>query len=188
MNSTTFYIEYLINGSVALIWIYLGFADEIPNDIAISFSAGVGAFALVPIAYVLGIVVEAVGAVIFETPLRKLLSDKDDAKANDSLNAGDNGKPSETAKSSRTVSIFKANRDVGLQLHLRRSRDRIVRGAIVNLALIWTFYSVTLSTNWKVHTLLGVSICVLMAAWIIFHVGTRDFKAAAFRQLKDESE
>ncbi len=175
MNRNTYYIEYLIVGSIAVA-LYLhgtGFTQKLPEDGANGFGL-LWALMIVPLAYISGILVDAVGVLFFETPLRYVTNDSNLLRSK---------------IGSRTVDIIL--RDENLFGHLRtlRSRDRIVRGSA--LALLATcLFDIAPSSRMGGPTIVRdldivgdwprwLAMTLLFATWVFLHNQTRKFKSAA---------
>lgn len=179
MNKTTFYIEYLIVGTFALLAVGLA-AD--PSYLVGEVSWKL--LALVPLAYIAGLIVDAIG-VVFEEILRSWTND--DPRWTKWIFREGNGRNSKDA-GTRTVKIFAWNADVGEELKMRRSRDRVARGTMVTVLLLCVYLEIAdrclslagssarfdVSRYW-----IWPLFAVLAFIWVILHWNTRDFKNAA---------
>ena len=186
MQTNTFYIEYLIVGGIGLVLYVNGIGYDLTGN---GGSAVYSAIFFVPAAYLVGVVIDAVG-VPLEWSWRWLSENRDEH-----VHSG-----------SRTAVISAYNERLALRLATLRSRDRIIRGAFIVVCLTAcielrkngdlfdpdpSFYNpfacqtaapdgrqseVDCNSQWQRPALA----ILLLMVWLFVHDRTRAFKAAAF--------
>lgn len=196
MTANTFYIEYVIVGGLALLAIFLGLTGGIQGFIEIqALGAGTAEIlAAIPLAYVAGIVVDSFGAIFLEMPLRRLTGDKITYRI-----VGRSG----TSKRSRTADIIHFDNNLATALSRKRSRDRIVRGAFISLALYAVLRALPIGRDARGPAEAGPDLAAavvpdaaiaaglsvfLLLAWIYFHNATRDFKTMLHRKVAEADD
>ncbi|MBO9453150.1 hypothetical protein J7426_23005 [Tropicibacter sp. R16_0] len=156
MTSNTYYVEYLIVGSISVALFLFG------SDLVLTLQKAnakefqlVWALMIVPISYMCGILVDAVGYLVMELPVRRYTGDYErDRKEVKSAASGPDLAVSDTREKagasasgidteafssilprhdSRTAFIIVTDGNLYAHLRMLRSRDRMVRGSTLAL-------------------------------------------------------
>ena len=169
MNLPGLLIEYLINGSIAIIWLTLlvdvsAFTSIVENQ----------ALLLVPIVYVLGMFIDFIAWIVTK-PFKEWIR----SKALDEIAAHKMKEGEEFDKSSyeffwnEKMEIEKNYPDLNKELTSRSSRDRIARGVMINLIPITILY-------WPYIHFFGIALFILSAfMWMKFEHYNRCFELRA---------
>jgi hypothetical protein len=129
MQVAASFLEYLVSGVVALIW--LGPLLERDSALNSSLSAS-QAVVLLPILYVVGMLIDGLGY-LATRPLKG------------KLRARRRGYPTELGSESTTTFVIHHSAELGKAMELRSTRDRIARGMIINF---FTAGCVIIARNW----------------------------------------
>jgi hypothetical protein len=182
MQLPTFFVEYLISGACALIWIWeilivKGIVNGPPS--ADKVDAGYVAL-LIPILYVLGMFIDFIGRWCVKKIIKEKVVNRWRSDSTDLSDTADN------MSATLAVHAPEANKELGM----RSSRDRVARGALVNLMItvfIFIFWfnriNQTLSLNLSFYSVLFsglalVALCFLV--WNHFDERTSKYQKAAF--------
>lgn len=166
-------IEYLINGSIALLWIL-----QLVKPVELSkIDMGETLF-LIPIAYVLGMFVDVL-AWLLTRPLKNEIRRR---AAQTVLESTDGQYTLSQLKLfwKEKVEIEKSYPDLNSELSSRSSRDRIARGTFLNLLPISYFYWEQLSF-WGPLLTIGA-----LLMWIRFEHYNRCFEIRAALSIREE--
>ena len=189
MQIAAFFIEYLVTGSTALLWILLLLAKN-PSTLT-TFSPAQAAF-LLPIVYVLGMLVDYVSYHLVHPKktwkkLKSIFRRKTDSEHSSA--AKEHGIPSATA-----FVIFHSS-DLGKGVEMRSSRDRIARGAFLNFACLSAiiFFKPAITTAlelpFRCSTFAATLVLVSLGSlgmWNRFEHLTRRFKNNAVETIQAE--
>ncbi|HWM94339.1 MAG TPA: hypothetical protein VN493_26520 [Thermoanaerobaculia bacterium] len=180
MNLPGMLVEYLITGSCALIWVrgtllLLQANNNLPDGLVLQGWDGAKLAFLVPGIYVLGMLVDFLGKGLVDW-FKKV--------------AGKSLKKTESDKELRYWVIFMHAPELGRQIEIRSSRDRVARGAIVNAVIGTVVLALLNSANnskfWWV-ILGGVFFSLLFSAlWWRFYIRTSEFEIGASEQVMDK--
>lgn len=151
-------IEYLVNGSIALVWVYPVFGESIATLPEPQLPLLIAAL------YVIGMVID-VSAWIITWPLKDWVR-----KAVHQKYRG-NGNPSSTSGTKRLAKIILYAPDLSREFTMRSSRDRIARGTIVN-ALVCAL----LVLPWWVGL---PAVAVSISIWMMFEKLSYTFELCA---------
>jgi hypothetical protein len=139
MQIAASFIEYLITGSITLLWLLpLIFGQNAFSSIKLSDHA----FVLIPAAYVIGMLVDSVSKFVVDVlrrPKRTFLGVIRTLRV-DLFRRKDNEGAREKS-TSQTAFVVLHSTDLGKELQVRSSRDRIARGAFLNLLAIFVLVS-----------------------------------------------
>jgi hypothetical protein len=168
-----FLIEYLVTGACALFWIFgLCFLTrlQVPK-IETAYIALVA-----PALYVLGILVDYCS----RQPLKRLKKNLERCNFIERSHG----------RSESSATVWAGSVELGKQLEMRSSRDRIARGAVGNILLSTLVYTAVTSRTsgplWS-YVVLGVGLAVVWIAvgmWIRFERLTNEFKKDACDALR----
>ncbi|SDK76418.1 hypothetical protein [Microbulbifer yueqingensis] len=134
-------IEYLVVGAMALLWLFP--MMEVPFQAAAPLTQAV---MITPVVYVLGMFIDALAYMITSKfPIKKyslkaLLKGyvlRKDEFENVRKNAGNIFLGESGASSKGLISVYTKKPELVSELNSRSSRDRIARGAFVNILLLW---------------------------------------------------
>ncbi len=180
MNLPGMLVEYLITGSCALLWVralLLLVGSDLPEGLSFQGWDGAKLALLVPGIYVLGMLVDFLGKGITDL-LKKLFRESlPDKKDERELFYWD---------------IFMHAPELGRQIEIRSSRDRVARGAIVN-TVIGTIVLALLNgrdaNKWWPVILGGVLLTLLFSAlWFRFYKRTSKFEIGASKAILEKLE
>lgn len=180
-------VEYLIVGSITLLALATSFP---PETLEAYGEVGWKIIALIPLVYVAGMLIDSFG-VVLEEAARRLTGDISMVLRFRTEQTPE-GEVSTTV--SRTVEIMAWNSAVGEELKARRSRDRIARGTLISLVLLYFVSDPGHATSKPISEALAntvfeceewrsafwlISIFVAATMWFLMHRLTRDFKRKA---------
>jgi hypothetical protein len=188
MQLPTFFIEYLINGSCALVWIswlliVFGAIDRVPD-------MGAGKLALlVPALYVLGMTIDwiarwVVKKLLKENLLEPLLKKIGILK----IESLERDRPGGQVEK-RAATLALRSKEATREYSMRSSRDRVARGALINLILativLTTWYDNLKPPSLKlsVHLIwvIGIILVILFfVVWYHFEERTSAYLDAAY--------
>ncbi|MEL6923037.1 MAG: hypothetical protein AAFO94_03240 [Bacteroidota bacterium] len=176
MNLPGLLIEYLINGSIAIIWILpLVDLDDFPlmDDLE--------ALLLAPLVYVLGMFVDY-AAWVLTRPLKSII--RENALKEVARNIADEGQYFDKAAYAyfwnEKLEIEKRYPDLNKELTSRSSRDRIARGVMLNLIPITILY-------WSHLQVVGIFLFILSVfMWWKFEHYNRCFELRAAYSIRNE--
>ena len=198
MSSTTFYIEHLIIGALALLIVGLGLPAPVAEQ-ALQGETAWKVVTLAPLAYVAGLMLDGMSFPL-ERLAQRLLAERSSVRLREVYHdlLARRGEVLREDATSRTVDIFAWSEPVGAELRARRSRDRIARGIVANLVLLMAVWLLSRGApQGRLHDLLeGVGVSgwagfvgpwlalTLWSAlsWFTLHRRTRSFKAAAYER------
>lgn len=129
-------VEYLVNGSCALIWIWILFhvpSVDLPAGMDMARMDGARIALFIPILYVLGMIVDFLSLITVRHLTMKYTKQRE----------GRDGKIMSTA------AILLHSVELGKEYVIRSSRDRIARGMVINSAIttiVLAAYCLTTST------------------------------------------
>jgi hypothetical protein len=150
-------VEYLINGSCALIWIW-GIFELL--DINLPSVSGAGLLLLVPGLYVVGMIVDHLAKLILD-----FLIDTD---------------------SFDSTKIILYSPDLGKEYVMRSSRDRIARGAFINTVLITAVFSLSFRSRLGTILPIGIIFSVLcFSMWHRFEASTSEYRRRASEAIEE---
>ena len=161
-------IEYLINGSIALIWILPFMPQELKGFKDFS------SVLLIPVAYILGMYVDIIAFILTSYPktmLRKFIQKR--YKSNAGKDVPGVGKRAE-------VEIMNTHPDLAKELGTRSSRDRIARGMIINSLFLLIFFCPM--PKWIGLILFLLSILM----WIAFEYSSYGFFLSSYESAKEK--
>ncbi len=178
MNLPGLLVEYLINGSIALVWLLkidklqLVFAEIQDNQILI-----------IPIAYVLGMFIDFLAALLVH-PFKKLIRRSSEKTVGKEIKSK---RPTLNINDYKTfwdekVAIEKHFPDLNKEIMSRSSRDRIARGTMLNLIPISILYWADL--QWVGIILLFISIIM----WAKFEQYNRCFEIRSAISIREEKK
>jgi hypothetical protein len=136
-------VEYLINGSCALIWIWGSFKLFNINS---PFDNDAGLLILVPGLYVVGMIVDHLAKLIVDHLAKLILDPLIDTNSFDS------------------TKIILHSPDLGKEYVMRSSRDRIARGAFINTVLITVIFSLLFRGHLYTILPIGIAFSVLFVS------------------------
>jgi hypothetical protein len=194
-------VEYLITGACAILWMWVLFAAIAPEQVLDleDFDAAHATF-VVPLAYVVGMVIDYVGRLL-ATGLRRLIADPVNKKIGPSLLSVIPRRWRRTRKLfagehlprkslMNQAEILECSVELGKQYEMRSSRDRIARGVFANVAIascVGAFFRADMPNGFALiwGKLTSVAVLLTFAAWFRFHRLTRRFRHAASLALRD---
>ena len=141
-------VEYLVVGSMALLWFLPLVGISINGEIPLGKAA-----ALAPAIYVLGMFIDFIAYILvsklpvkkysLKSLVHKFISNKPDIK-----NIENNIFRSGVGRSSRgTIWLHLNASDLVKEIESQSSRDRIARGALVNILIMWFLVNIELVTK-----------------------------------------
>jgi len=200
MSLPGLFIEYLVVGSLALLWAFPLAAPDLPFS---DFSSLMIA-ALAPTIYVLGMFIDILAFALVTYFPRPYDSYKDRVRqmVEESERAGRKGKVQAAGKvlwggfSDRDASkaslerhqeqmvkiwLLSRHSEIGKQIEMRSSRDRIARSSIINLALIFLVH-LNSSPFYALASLTLAAFAVPM--WVFYESSSQKFLKDAIRALR----
>lgn len=183
MNFTAAFVEYLVTGCTALLWIIpLLWGDK--GDELSKFPGGL-AILLLPILYALGSLIDFVSYYLV-WPMKSLIRKeaKEGTRSHRSITKEEESV--EDAFPSLTVATIAFSSELGKELIVRNSRERIARGTLLNLLLLSVVIGIGGAPSWLplpvwvpiLLTLLG------FVVWAEFALLAQRYKYNAFRTLQ----
>lgn len=187
-------IEYLISGATAFLWLWFLFHNPqivVPTDLRLDKIDAPTITLMVPFAYVLGMIIDFVSLRVTEAiehyllrPLRRTISKALPESWQRLKHEIEAPKRSKARLSQQEVLL--ASAELGKQLEMRSSRDRIARGAFLNMllgtAVVSSYYkSVPQTQASSTSILLGglVLASLLFAMWLRFDRLTHKYRQKA---------
>jgi len=167
-------IEYLINGALALLWLYpllkkLGF-PEIQSSYLPIFALGI---------YVVGMIVDFIAWLVtrpVKYKIRKRIEDKYGIEFKTSLGRSAHMRQAKFA-------IYAP--EISKEAAMRSSRDRIARGAIINTVLTIIINSITIP---KI-LLLGIPVLIIsIIMWMSFEKASYSYELIAMEAIAEKIE
>ena len=131
MQFATSFIEYLVSGSGALIWLTLLLGMR-PGDWTGIQTGGV--VLLIPLVFLIGIFVDSL-ALLALTPLKPLARRAGPIRTLVRRAGSPPDAPAGAERGAETAFVILHSPDLGKELTARSSKDRIARGALVNVVL-----------------------------------------------------
>lgn len=179
-------VEYLINGSLALVWLFplLMFIGFDPDKIGISSS---NAILLIPVLYVLGMVVDSVANFIVRPHKRRILQ-----RAYKRFNISEDERLKIGQFSREAIFIIYAP-ELAKATQISSSKDRIARSTILNAILLTTtfcLHSFRQSNNpldLVLYLAGGVTLVLICwGMWARFQYLSYDFELKAYKVLEEK--
>lgn len=176
MNLPGMLVEYLVNGIYALLWCWVLWGPT--NSPSCSFLPQITAqqlALLVPVAYILGMLIDSAGAVLvfgIERIVRNI-----------------RGKPA-AEKLPEYVDIFFKSPELAKQIEMRSSRERVARGALTSTALAGIFLAIAhIKSKLSSDILLGIVVLALalLGLWLRFYIISLNFAANALETISKEA-
>ncbi len=170
-------VEYLIDGSVALLWILpvlSAFGFILPSDTSVLIL-------FIPGLYVIGMTIDFLAHRMVLPWKEKLKKKVYNQKRDENKNINFQAVPEK---------LIAYSSDLSNEFGMRSSRDRVARGTILNLILSTSFYVILnfesgLLNYWIVG--LGIAGIILsIAMWVRYQKLSYDFEAEAFRILEEK--
>jgi hypothetical protein len=176
------FIEYLVTGFVSIIWL-LPLLQR--TGIPLEVGAGASALLALPLLYALGMLIDYLSYRVLR-PLKDRLNYRFDRRYPELA-------PSISPFPSRTALIEALSPELGRELSMRSTRDRIARGCVVNSGFLFVVAATgwaSESQGWEFvpHGIAVAGIALILAiwsylTWLEFEERTRYFKLSAVRTL-----
>lgn len=184
MNLTAAFVEYLVTGCTALLWI-LYIILSIPAQPPAGIPEWTGIL-LLPVLYAVGMLID------FATyyPLRRLAK-------NIRQQVEEESKLKVTSAEPMTIAIIAADHELGREVILRSSRARIARGTALNLLILAFALFVCAVAGWgpavPIVCFIASPILALLAylalrAWSRFEYLAQRFKYNAYKYLEKDGK
>jgi len=174
MNLPGLLIEYLINGSVALLWVGRLFLMINPEIIAFTSNEVL----LIPIIYVIGMFVDFIAWVVTK-PFKQLIRNKALSSVKEEMKGESFEKEDYKSFWKEKLEIEKRFPELNKELGSRSSRDRIARGTMINLIPITILY-------WPLIHFFGILLFITsIFMWIRFEHHNHSFEIRAAHSVQD---
>ena len=167
MRFTASFLEYFVTGTLAIFWIY----PLLPPDKTVNGLNSINGFKavlVIPLVYSLGMVLDFVAVIVLD-PLKKAIRK---AQQNE-----------KEPRISRTVAINAVSGDLGSELQIRATRDRIARGIVINSVILFIVLSFLHMCAYAAMTFLFIPVSVAM--WWRFESLSRRFRHNSYKTLED---
>ncbi len=161
-------IEYLINGSVAMIWLFPFLKAEMQSYEGASII-------LIPIIYVLGMFVDLIAFVVTKIPKKQIRIFVEKRYL------GKNNKYYPGIGKDMKINVLTKSPELAKEIETRSGRDRIARGMIINTLFMLFFSSIV---SWWICTVLLILSIVM---WISFEYASHGFILRAYENCKDDN-
>ena len=189
-----FFIEYLINGSVSLIWIWLVIrllGQQIPDEppsVVILFA---------PVLYVLGMIIDFIAKFVTNL-LSGLLKNKAEREKGyfqkQFKKSFWRDKPRGLSDSDSAI-ISAYSKELASDVAMRSSRDRVARGSFINVLIITIFFTVYCYTRTVPHIpyyaalVCGLLLtCLCFSMWRHFDALTTRYKDSSLAALANKEK
>lgn len=189
MQFAAVFVEYLVTGCGALVWIgiFLGLtADTLtklgPGHIPL----------LIPLVYLIGMFADASASVLLQPVKAKAKS------AQFPWKAGSRARDPELAGAQRNAFVVLHSPDLGRELQLMSSRDRIARGAFLNIVLTVSMAVILPERAEKMLPMLSGRLPTMLVGsflaavafilWWTAEYSTSQFKDSAIKLIRDQQK
>ena len=186
MSVPGLFVEYLVVGSMALIWFLplVGVQFEQGTSIPLGKAAALG-----PAIYVLGMFIDFIAFWLFSGPTKKYCL-KAFAR---SLIRVQLPQSENNSKYQQLLWLHKNAPEVVKEINMRSSRDRIARGAVVNIFLAYVLQYQGPVSNWAYGTIMWqalwvAAVVVGLLLWVFFEGNSHKFSMAARNMAAKEIE
>lgn len=180
MQFAASFVEYLITGCTALLWLIPLWLAVLGPGLPCDVSLDKYVLVLLPVLYVVGMLVDSISSELLQ-PLKPVVrgtkKQEQQTKRDGSLKDTEK-REDRAAPYSNTVFILYHSPELGKAMLAHTSRDRIARGAFLNSLLA---FCITLGGNWGWQPSLAALVLtiVLFAMWWRFERLSHDFKQHA---------
>jgi len=172
-------VEYLINGSTALVWLTpLLLLGGLPINIDHAFTLAL----FVPILYVLGMIIDSIGRIALNPHKRRIQK-----SVYEKLN------PEKVGKYVKDIELYLNAPELAKANEMRSSRDRIARGAVMNsllatVSLAFYFQQTEASVSPLSTIVVGLVVTAMCwAMWARHQRASYEFRIQAWRVMKQSS-